>query len=333
MIAPQNKFIAYKHLVNAHLEKFLDRYANLTSASLPRSLYEPVRYAMEGNGKRIRPVLVLLCCDAFGAAPEKALPAAAALELMHNFTLVHDDIMDRDDTRRGRPTVHRKWDTDTAILAGDALVVLAYQSLLETESTQLYRVNRIFTEGVLKICEGQALDREFEQDHYVTPARYEDMILKKTAWLLTMCAQIGAILGEAADAQVDSMRRFAEHVGLAFQIQDDLLDITIAQEVLGKDFGSDVKRHKRTFLYVHAMQHGVERERTALRAIYAEPNIAHEDILRAQKIFQTTGTLAAAEQAVREHLTKADVLLRELGPKVQCEELRRLVEMILHRNA
>lgn len=333
MNAPQNKFIAYKHLVNAHLDFFLDRHANLTSASSPRSLYEPVRYAMAGNGKRIRPVLVLLCCDAFGGAPEKALPAAAAVELMHNFTLVHDDIMDRDDTRRGRPTVHRKWDTDTAILAGDALVVLAYQSLLETESAQLHRINRIFTQGVLKICEGQALDREFEQDHHVTPARYEDMILKKTAWLLTMCAQIGAILGEAAAAQVESMRRFAEHVGLAFQMQDDLLDITIAQEVLGKDFGSDVKRHKRTFLYVHAMQHGGERERAALRALYAKPVIAHEDILHAQSLFKTTGTLAATEQAVRGHLTQAELLLNELAPKAQCEELRQLVDMILHRNA
>jgi geranylgeranyl pyrophosphate synthase len=167
----------------------------------------------------------------------------------------------------------------------------------------------------------------------VTPARYEDMILKKTAWLLTMCAQIGAILGEATDAQAESVRRFAEHVGLAFQIQDDLLDITIAQEVLGKDFGSDVKRRKRTFLYVHAVQHGGERERAALRAIYAKPEISAEDILRAQRVFQVTGALAAAEQAVREHLAKADALLSELGPKVRCEELRQLVEMILHRNA
>ncbi|MEK7727878.1 MAG: polyprenyl synthetase family protein [candidate division KSB1 bacterium] len=333
MVAPQNKFIAYKNLVNAHLENFLDRYANLASAALPRSLYEPVRYAIEGNGKRIRPVLVLLACDAFGAEPKIALPAAAAVELMHNFTLVHDDIMDRDDTRRGRPTVHRKWDTDTAILAGDALVVLAYQSLLETDSPHLNRLSRIFTEGVLKICEGQALDREFEQDHHVTPARYEDMISKKTAWLLTMCAQIGAILGEATAAQVESLRRYAEHVGLAFQIQDDLLDITIAQEVLGKDFGSDVKRRKRTFLYVHAMQHGGERERAALRAIYKKPEILPEDILSAQRIFQATHTLPAAEQAVREHLRQAEILLNELGKRVRSAELRNLVEMILHRNA
>lgn len=333
MAAPHDTFIAYKHLVNDHLENFLERYASLASPSSPRSLYEPLRYAMAGNGKRIRPALTLMSCAAFGGDAKQALPAATAIELMHNFTLVHDDIMDRDDTRRGRPTVHRKWDTDTAILAGDALLVLAYHSLLQTESPHLARLHRIFTEGVLKICEGQALDREFEQDDQVTRARYEDMILKKTAWLLTMCAQIGALLGEASEAQVELMRRFAEHVGLAFQIQDDLLDITIAQEILGKDFGSDVRRRKRTFLYVHAVQHGGERERSALRALFAKSEIADEDILTAQKIFQATGALAAAEQEVHRHLEKAHALLVELGPRARAEDLRNLVQMILHRNA
>ncbi len=333
MIAPQNKLAEYKHLVNVHLESFLERHANLAAVALPRSLYEPVRYAMEGNGKRIRPLLLLLCCDAFGGVLQKALPAAIAVELMHNFTLVHDDIMDCDDTRRGRPTVHRKWDTDTAILAGDALVALSYQSLFQTEGAHLSSISRIFTDGILKICEGQALDREFEHDDAVTPARYEDMILKKTAWLLTMCAQIGAILGEAKPPQVEPMRRFAEHLGLAFQIQDDLLDITIAQEILGKDFGSDVRRRKRTCLYVHAMQHGATPDRLALREIFTKPEVRQSDILAAQKIFQNAGALAAAERAVHGHLAQAQARLAELGPGVKIEELRGLVQMILHRNA
>jgi len=333
VVAPHNKFAEYKNLVNVHLENFLDRHASLVSATLPRSLYEPVRYAMEGNGKRIRPALVLMSCAAFGGALQKALPAAAAIELVHNFTLVHDDIMDHDDTRRGRPTVHRKWDTDTALLAGDALVAMAYQSLLQTESPHLNRICQIFTDGILKICEGQALDREFEHDDSVTPTRYEDMILKKTAWLLIMCAQMGAILGEANSAQIEHMGRFAEHVGLAFQIQDDLLDITIAQEILGKDFGSDVRRHKRTFLYVQALQHGEKSAQAALREIFMKPEIAQSDILSAQRIFSETGALAAAENAVREHLSQAHACLTELGPGVKTTELRDLIHLILHRNA
>jgi geranylgeranyl diphosphate synthase type II len=331
--ASQNKFAEYKHRVNVHLEEFLDRHASLAAVAAPRSLYEPVRYAMAGNGKRIRPALLLMSCEAFGGLAQKALPAAAAVELMHNFTLVHDDIMDRDDTRRGRPTVHRKWDTDTAILAGDALVVLAYQSLLQTDSPSLPRMCNLFTEGVLRICEGQALDREFEREDGVTPARYEDMILKKTAWLLIMCARLGALLGQASDPQIESIGLFAKHLGLAFQIQDDLLDITIAQEILGKDFGSDVRRRKRTFLYVHAMQHGSASARRALQEVFKKPEIAARDIWAAQKIFQDSGALAAAEQAVHEHLQNAHARLSDLDAHAELEELRDLVEMILHRNA
>lgn len=328
-----SKIAIFKDLVNSYLMSFLASSRNGISRGEPASLYEPIRYAMEGNGKRIRPLLLLLSCDALGGSAQQALPAAAAVELMHNFTLVHDDIMDRDETRRGRPTVHRKWNTDVAILAGDGLVVLAYQSLLKTETSQLGRISEIFTNGILEICEGQALDAEFEQDDHVTMARYETMIMKKTARLLAICTQIGAILGNAAKSQIAAFKHFAEHLGLAFQIQDDLLDITVEQTVLGKDFGSDVRRHKRTFLYVHAMEHGHEAQREALRAIFAKPVIEDRDFLAVQMHFQETGAMAAAAAAVRTHLDEATRNLAELAPGADVTELKNLVQMILHRKA
>lgn len=325
------KFAEYKERVNSHLASFLQRHTAGNAA--PQSLYEPVQYALEGNGKRLRPVLLLMCCEAVGGNVREALPAAAAVELMHNFTLVHDDIMDRDETRRGRSTVHRKWGTDVALLTGDALVVLAYKSLLETGGPQVPELCRLFTDGILEICEGQALDRDFEQDDGVNLQRYQKMILKKTARLLAICAQMGAQLGRGAARQVELFKQFAEHLGLAFQIQDDLLDITVEQAVLGKDFGSDVRRHKRTFLYVHVKEHGSLRQRRDLQAIFARAEVAHEDVLAAQRIFRAAGALAAAEEAVQFHLARARAHLAELGPLSNAGDFGALLEMILQRRA
>jgi geranylgeranyl diphosphate synthase type II len=328
-----SKFAEYKGLVNSYLASFLKRHGTGAGRAQPQSLYDPVHYALEGNGKRLRPVLLLMCCTAQGGEAQKALPAAAAVELMHNFTLVHDDIMDRDDTRRGRPTVHRKWGTDVAILAGDALVVLAYKSLLETDSPHLPELCRLFTDGIIEICEGQALDRDFEQDDGVNLQRYQTMILKKTARLLAICAQMGARLGGATERQAEIFKLFAEHVGLAFQIQDDLLDITVDQAILGKDFGSDVRRHKRTFLYVHANEHGQARQRRELQNIFMNAAVSDGEILAAQHIFRATGALAAAEEAVQHHMKCAHARLAELGRLANAEEFYSLMEMLLQRRA
>ncbi|MDZ7344400.1 MAG: polyprenyl synthetase family protein [candidate division KSB1 bacterium] len=329
MVANRSKFSTFKDRVNAYFQSLLAA----ETAGGPQSLYEPIRYAMEGNGKRIRPVLLLLTCDALHASVEEALPAAAAVELMHNFTLVHDDIMDRDDTRRGRLTVHSKWDTDVALLAGDGLVALAYRSLLRLRTPHLPEIARVFTNGIIELCEGQALDREFEQRDDVTLSHYLTMIKKKTARLLAICTEIGALIAEASPAQLRQLRRFGEHLGLAFQIQDDLLDITSAQEILGKDFGSDVKRGKRTFLFIHAMEHGGLKHRENLKKIFRKPAIAPADILAVQQIFHETGAIAAAQTAFRNHCQEALQCLVELEPTVVTTYLRELVDMILKRNA
>ena len=328
------KFFLYKKRVNSYLADFLNQnHHDFHPQAEPQSLYDPMRYALEGNGKRIRPILLLLCCEALGGSFEKALPAAAAVELMHNFTLVHDDIMDCDDTRRGRPTVHRKWNTDTAILAGDGLVVMAYRSLLATNTQAIKKICQVFTEGIIQICEGQAFDREFEQDESVKMEEYENMILKKTAKLLSICSHIGAILGNGLQHQIEILRSFAENIGMAFQIQDDILDITTEQKTLGKDFGSDVKRKKRTFLCVYAMEHGSINQRKSLKDIFNQSSISDTDVLAVQKIFHLSGALNAAKDQVYGYLKMANLNLEQLKPNVQTADLSALTYMILHRNA
>ncbi len=329
MFAKEKKFSHYKDQVNHHLDSILPA---LTGGK-PQSLYAPIRYAMEGNGKRLRPVLLLLTCESLAGPIEAALPAAAAVELMHNFTLVHDDIMDNDDTRRGRPTVHRQWDKEAALLAGDGLLALAYRCLLGARSSRTPRMAQIFTDGIIEICEGQALDRDFEQRDDVTMADYLEMIMKKTARLLSICTEIGALIADAGETQISLFRRFGEHLGLAFQIQDDLLDITSSQEILGKDFGSDVKRRKRTFLYVHVTTHGSREHRDALKKIFSKPAVAPQDILSAQQIFKAAGALAAAETAAAAHLRKALACLSRLEPAAATEDLREFIDMLLQRKA
>jgi geranylgeranyl diphosphate synthase type II len=320
------KIPAFKALVNEYFE----------SIALPRqpgSLYDPIRYTLEGNGKRLRPVLVLLACEAVGGKVVAALPAAAAIELLHNFTLVHDDIMDRDDTRRGRPTVHRKWDSDVALLAGDGLVALAYQHLLKTDTPRLAQIARLFTDGIIELCEGQALDREFEQAAHVSMADYLAMISKKTARLLAISAGMGGMIGGGNERQVALLTEYAENLGIAFQIQDDLLDITVEQKVLGKDFGSDIKRHKRTYLVIHALEHGAATQQRHLREALGTPNLTTDEVLNVRKIFEETGALSSATRAVRDYIARSRSALDALAASAEVGGLQMLLDVVLKRNA
>lgn len=320
------KITALKTLVNEY-------FATLSLERVPHSLYDPIRYTLEGEGKRLRPVLLLLACDAVGGAVEIALPAAAAVELLHNFTLVHDDIMDRDDSRRGRATVHRKWDNDVALLAGDGLVALAYRHLLQTKTPRLPQIAQTFTDGIIDLCEGQAVDREFEQRPQVSMADYLTMISKKTARLLAIAASIGGTIGNGSKRAVALLTEYAENLGVAFQIQDDLLDITVEEKILGKDFGSDIKRHKRTFLVIHALVNGTVAQQGFMRSILATPDLNTDDILKVRDFFRETGTLAAAENAIRGYLAHSEAALQQLERAAKTHDLRFLLDMILKRNA
>ena len=214
----------------------------------PQSIKDPIVYFLETPGKKIRPLLTLLCAEAVGGKTNDAFSAAVGIELFHDFTLIHDDIMDRDDMRRGRFTVHKKWGEDSAILVGDMMIGMAYEKMLACDAQYIPSVLPLFNEALIKVCEGQALDKEFEIREKVSLDDYLDMISKKTAWLFKLSCEIGAVLGGGSAEEVETMRQFGNLLGIGFQIQDDLLDYIGEEKTLGKKVGSDLKMHKKTYV-------------------------------------------------------------------------------------
>ena len=297
----------------------------------PISLYEPMRYTIAGGGKRLRPILVVLACEAVGGTIKDSLHAAVAVELLHNFTLVHDDIMDRDDKRRGRATVHKKWNESVAILAGDGLLALAYDSLMRIHSPRIKIIGKLFSEALLEVCKGQALDSEFETRDQVAMADYFTMIDKKTAKLFAMACQIGALCGGGSESDAAKLRQFGEQFGRAFQVQDDLLDITSEEKILGKSFGSDIRQGKKTFLLIHAWQNASDNDRELMKRILALPRTRLKEVQQMKVVFDKLGTLDAAKVEINKALDLAKNCLQGL-PKSQARAaLEKLVESVAER--
>ncbi|WP_420457399.1 polyprenyl synthetase family protein [Rubrivirga sp.] len=270
----------------------------------PAGLYAPVRYVLDGGGKRVRPALVLLAAQAFGgeAARAAALPAALGVEVFHNFTLVHDDIMDRAATRRGRPTVHRRWDTPTAILAGDLMMGLAARMVVGDGDGAGERAEAHYR-TVARLCEGQTLDVAFEARDDVTADEYLAMIDRKTGALLEHALELGALLGGASRAAVSSLRQAGVALGRAFQIQDDLLDVTADAQALGKPIGGDLVEGKRTFLVLTARPRARAADRDWLAAVL-DGGLDPDDVPRVRNRLDALGVLDTAAQAVG-HFTEA----------------------------
>ncbi len=220
----------------------------------PEGLYEPIAYVMSMGGKRLRPMLMLLCYSVFRPDWQKALPAATALELYHNHTLLHDDLMDHADVRRGKPTVHRRWDENTAILSGDTMLLMAARQMAQQRIGRHEEANECFLKSAIEICEGQQYDVNFEKRHDVTEEEYIEMIRLKTSVLLGCAAKIGALLAGASDKDCNILYSFAEKIGLAFQLQDDYLDCFGNEQTFGKRIGGDILCGKKTFMTVSAMQ-------------------------------------------------------------------------------
>jgi geranylgeranyl pyrophosphate synthase len=244
--------------INEQLEIYRQKIDEDLQA-LPQSgnillFYEPIRYINELPGKRIRPLLTLLSGLSIGGDVDTLMPAATAVELLHNFSLVHDDIMDDDDLRRGKPTVHVKWDMGTAILAGDGLLGLAYRRLLQTPGVEDLQMVRHFTDAMLEICEGQALDKTFENSDSVSESEYLEMIEKKTATLIRLSCQLGGIAAKGDTEQIEHLVKFGYNIGMGFQIQDDLLDIYADEVKLGKPVGSDLVMQKKTIITIRLKQ-------------------------------------------------------------------------------
>jgi geranylgeranyl diphosphate synthase type II len=220
----------------------------------PKELYEPVSYIMSLGGKRLRPVLVLIGCDFFGEHIDKALHAAIAVELFHNFTLVHDDLMDNAPLRRNQPTVHEKWDSSIAILSGDVMMIRAYQELNKINSQLLPQLISTFSETAIKVCEGQQLDMNYEKTQKVSIPQYLKMIELKTAVLLGASLKLGAIIGNARDEDANQLYEFGKHIGVAFQLQDDILDVYADEKKFGKQKGGDIIANKKTYLLLKAIE-------------------------------------------------------------------------------
>ncbi|MGQ0829292.1 MAG: polyprenyl synthetase family protein [Bacteroidota bacterium] len=222
--------------------------------STPKELYQPIEYIMTLGGKRMRPVLVFMACDFFDGDTNKALHPAIAIELFHNFTLVHDDIMDKAPLRRNQPTVHEKWNDNIAILSGDAMMVCAYKELCKADVELLPELLEIFSDTAVKVCEGQQLDMNYEKLSKVSIPQYIKMIELKTAVLLAGSLKIGAVIGRARDEDAQHLYNFGKHIGIAFQLQDDILDVYADAEKFGKQKGGDIIANKKTYLLLKAIE-------------------------------------------------------------------------------
>lgn len=240
-----NKISQYLDLINEALT------AN-EGTQEPDSLYAPIRYELSLGGKRIRPLLMLMACELFGGDIHQAMKPAVGLEIFHNFTLLHDDVMDKSDLRRGQPTVHRVWDENHAILSGDAMQIIAAQYISQVHARLLPQVMETFLKTALEICEGQQFDMEFESRNDVTADEYINMIRLKTAVLLGCALKIGAIIAGAPIAQANTLYRFGENLGLAFQLQDDYLDVYGDPIIFGKNIGGDITNDKKTYMLIEA---------------------------------------------------------------------------------
>lgn len=237
----------------------------------PVQLYEPISYTLELGGKRLRPVMALMACQLFGEDPQRAMMPAVGLEIFHNFTLLHDDVMDRADMRRGRPTVHAKWNANVAILSGDAMFALASSLIAQAPAESLSSVLNTFNGLALGVCEGQQYDMNFETQAKVEMAEYMEMIRLKTAVLLAGALQIGALVAGAPGPAVQHLHAFGTRIGLAFQLQDDLLDLYADEAKFGKKIGSDIRENKKTFLYIKALELLDWDDRTRLEETFRTP--------------------------------------------------------------
>lgn len=323
----ERKYSEYKGIINNKLDSFIGK-------KKPSGIYEPLKYILSGGGKRIRPVLLILSAEAAGASFRKSFDAAIAMELLHNFTLIHDDIMDNADTRRGKVTIHKKWDRDTAILAGDALLGMAYESLLKTKSKNIGEIAREFTNGIIEVCEGQSYDKEFEFKEKVSAREYIMMINKKTSQLLVSCTKIGVLIGNGKNKLLEDMENYAFNLGLAFQIQDDLLDIFADEKKFGKKIGGDIREGKKTYLLLKGLETVKDKkEKSLLESVIKNKGLKKEsDILKIKDIYLKHGIIDSAKEEIEKYTVKADECLRKIKNGKAREMLMWFSYMLLKRN-
>ncbi len=300
----------------------------------PSNLYEPIRYMLEPEGKRIRPALVLLGCNVFSDDVSQAVPAAMAIEVFHNFTLMHDDIMDNALMRRNRHSVHVKWTPNIALLSGDAMVIKAYELLAEIKGPSFFRVFSLFNETALKVCEGQQYDMDFESRTDISENDYLHMVELKTAVLLAASMKAGAIIGGADDADADLLYEFGRNIGIAFQLQDDFLDIYANPLTFGKEMGNDIVSNKKTLLLIQALKLATGPARDELLYwLTAEGFDRNEKIQRIRIIYDQLHIDELSRGRVKSYHEKAMAMLNKLScTNDRIAELRVFSDMLMNRD-
>ncbi|MCA4897026.1 MAG: polyprenyl synthetase family protein [Cytophagales bacterium] len=298
--------VHYKNLIESEISRH-------SFGSQPKSLYEPIRYLMKLGGKRLRPMFVMLSYSIYKKDAEKIVSYAAAVEAFHNFTLMHDDIMDKAPLRRGKATVHEKWNVNTAILSGDVMLVRVYDMFLSLEGPKLNQVLRAFNQCAAEVCEGQQWDMEFESKAKVTEAQYIEMIRLKTAVLLGFSLELGAILADAPKADQIALREFGVNIGIGFQLKDDLLDVYADQKKFGKQVGGDIISNKKTFLLIKALEKAKGKQQKELKEwLSAKKFNAKKKVAAITGIYNSLGIAEQTELKVNWYFEKGFDQLNEV---------------------
>jgi geranylgeranyl diphosphate synthase type II len=308
----------YQDLISKHFE-------SLNYQKEPRNLYEPIRYILSLGGKRLRPVLTLMAAEVFDVDYKKALAAATAVEVFHNFSLIHDDIMDDAPLRRGKETVHEKWNINTAILSGDAMLILAYQYFEDYEPSIFRELAKLFSKTALEVCEGQQYDVDFETRDNVTIPEYLKMIEYKTAVLVGAAMKMGAIVAQTSEENKNLIYEFGLNLGLAFQLQDDYLDAFGNPETFGKQLGGDIIENKKTYLYLKAMEFSSDEDKNQLMHLFSiQPEDNSDKIASVKDIFNSSGASSATQKAIQDYTFKAFETLRNVSIDNQKKDILRL---------
>ncbi len=317
-----------QNLVEKHIK-------SISIPDTPSELYEPVRYVLSQRGKRIRPALVIMACDLFAGAVESALFPAVAIEIFHNFTLLHDDIMDRSEIRRGSPTVHVKYSENVAILSGDVMSILASRLINRSPGAVLSTVHDIFTKTAMQVCEGQQLDMNFEGLFTVSEEEYFTMIELKTAALIAASLKIGAILGGASQKDAEDLYMFGKNLGIAFQLQDDLLDTYGESSLTGKKLGTDIVDDKKTFLMIKALENASPNQKEELTNWLTKKKFNSEEKIRViTSIYDALNIKRLTEKRIKDYYEKALANLENLNrPNDRKTELNNFASFLMQRKS
>ncbi|WP_136467770.1 polyprenyl synthetase family protein [Flagellimonas onchidii] len=319
--------------VDIYRSAFISHLENKVKLQEPQNLYEPMVYILGLGGKRLRPVLALMTTDLFGGNYEDALDAALTVEVFHNFSLVHDDIMDDAPLRRGKTTVHEKWDINTGILSGDAMLINSYQYLESYPPDVFKKLTSLFSKTAIEVCEGQQFDVDFESRDDVTIPEYLKMIEYKTAVLVAAAMKMGAIIANASEANTNAIYEFGKNLGIAFQLQDDYLDAFGDPKTFGKQVGGDIIENKKTFLYLKALEAAPQDQKEGLMHLYSlKPEDSEAKVSTVKSIFEKSGAVEKTKAEIEAYTQKAfDALTNINMPESNKLVLRQFGESLMGR--